>query len=170
MGTRTAVPEDLDTIIGLIRGLAEYEREPDAVVLERGELARHLFGPRPFAEVLIAETDGGETAGFALFFHNFSTWEGRPGIWLEDLFVRPELRGQGFGKALLVELARLAVERGCARLEWSVLDWNQPSIEFYRALGAVAMDEWTTYRMSGPALRGLARGGDTRHERDVSPH
>jgi GNAT superfamily N-acetyltransferase len=113
---------------------------------------------RPFAQVLIAETDAGESAGFALFFHNFSTWEGKPGIWLEDLFVRPTFRGAGFGKALLAELARLAVERGCARLEWSVLDWNEPSIEFYKALGARPMDEWTTYRMTGEALRTLATG------------
>lgn len=156
MPIRAAVASDLDTIIELIRGLAEYEREPNAVVLIRDEFEQHIFGPRPFAEVLIAETEAGETAGFALFFHNFSTWEGKPGIYLEDLFVRPELRGSGFGKALLTELARLAVDRGCARLEWSVLDWNEPSIEFYRALGAVPMDEWTTFRMSGDALRGLA--------------
>lgn len=159
MPIRPAAPSDLDTIIELIRGLAEYEREPGAVVLERDELGRHLFGPRPYAEVIMAETAEGESAGFALFFHNFSTWEGKPGIYLEDLFVRPELRGNGYGKALLAELARLAVERGCARLEWSVLDWNEPSIEFYKALGAVSMDEWTTFRVSGTALRGLAGRG-----------
>lgn len=159
MPIRPAAPSDLDTIIELIRGLAEYEREPGAVVLERAELGRHLFGPRPYAEVIMAETAEGESAGFALFFHNFSTWEGKPGIYLEDLFVRPELRGNGYGKALLAELARLAVERGCARLEWSVLDWNEPSIEFYKALGAVSMDEWTTFRVSGAALRGLAGRG-----------
>jgi GNAT superfamily N-acetyltransferase len=153
---RPAVEADLDTIIELIQALADYEREPDAVRLDREELRRHLFGPRPHAEVIIAETERGESAGFALFFHNFSTWEGKPGIYLEDLFVRPELRGHGYGKALLGELARLAVERGCARLEWSVLDWNEPSIQFYKALGAVPMDEWTTYRMTGAALRELA--------------
>lgn len=156
MALRPAGEADLDTIIELIHGLAEYEKEPDAVLLDREELRRHLFGERPYAEVIIAETDRGESAGFALFFHNFSTWAGKPGIWLEDLFVRPELRGEGYGKALLVELARLAVERGCARLEWSVLDWNEPSIQFYKALGAVPMDEWTTFRVTGEALTGLA--------------
>jgi len=156
---RPAVAADLDTIIELIHALAEYEREPDAVLLDRDELRRHLFGPRPYAEVIIAETEDGQSAGFALFFHNFSTWAGKPGIHLEDLFVRPELRGQGYGKALLIELARLAVERGCARLEWSVLDWNEPSIQFYKALGAEPMDEWTLYRISGDVLGELA----TRH-------
>ena len=153
---RPATEADLDTIIELIQALAEYEREPDAVRLDREVLRGHLFGPRPYAEVVLAETDARESAGFALFFHNFSTWEGRPGIYLEDLFVRPEYRGHGYGKALLSELARLAVERGCARLEWSVLDWNEPSIQFYKALGAVPMDEWTTYRVTGAALRSLA--------------
>jgi GNAT superfamily N-acetyltransferase len=153
---RAATEADLDTIIELIHALADYEREPDAVRLDRGVLRGHLFGPRPYAEVILAETDTGESAGFALFFHNFSTWEGKPGIYLEDLFVRPEFRGHGYGKALLSEPARLAVERGCARLEWAVLDWNEPSIQFYKALGAVPMDEWTTYRVTGDALRGLA--------------
>lgn len=156
MPLRPASEADLDTIIELIHALAEYEREPGAVRLEREELRRHLFGPRPYAEVILAETETGESAGFALFFHNFSTWEGKPGIYLEDLFVRPEHRGQGYGKALLVALARLARERGCARLEWAVLDWNEPSIRFYRALGAVPMDEWTTYRVTGEALERLA--------------
>jgi GNAT superfamily N-acetyltransferase len=156
---RPAVPSDLDTIIELIHALAEYEREPEAVRLDRATLERHLFGPRPYAEVLLAETETGASAGFALFFHNFSTWEGKPGIYLEDLFVRPEYRGHGYGKALLVELARLAVDRGCARLEWSVLDWNEPSIAFYQALGAKAMEEWTVYRVTGEALRDLAGRG-----------
>lgn len=155
---RQAVESDLDTIIELIQALADYEREPDAVRLEREELRGHLFGPRPYAEVLIAETVEGTSAGFALFFHNFSTWEGKPGIYLEDLFVRPAFRGHGFGKALLVELARLALERGCARLEWAVLDWNEPSIQFYKALGAVTMDEWTTFRVTGESLGKLASG------------
>jgi len=154
---RPAAEADLDTIIELIHALAEYEREPEAVRLDREMLRGHLFGPRPYAEVMLAETDAGQSAGFALFFHNFSTWEGRPGIYLEDLFVRPEFRGHGYGKALLSELARIAVERGCARLEWAVLDWNEPSIQFYRALGARPMDEWTTYRVDGEALRTLAR-------------
>ena len=156
MSIRPAIPADLDTIIELVHGLAEYEREPEAVVLERDEFERHLFGPRPYAEVLICETGSGESAGFALFFHNFSTWTGKPGIWLEDLFVRPEFRGRGYGKALLVALAGIAVERGCGRFEWSVLDWNEPSIAFYRALGAVPMDEWTTFRVTGDALTTLA--------------
>jgi GNAT superfamily N-acetyltransferase len=158
MDIRFAVPADLDVIIELIRALAEYEREPEAVRLEREVLAQHLFGSRPYAEVLIAEDEGG-VQGFALFFHNFSTWEGRPGIWLEDLFVRPEARGRGFGRALLGRLAALAVERGCTRLEWSVLDWNERAIGFYRALGAVAMDEWTTYRLTGEALARLGQEG-----------
>ena len=156
MPIRPAVPADLETIIGLVHALADYEREPDAVRLDRETFARHLFGPRPYAEVLMCETEAAESAGFALFFHNFSTWEGKPGIWLEDLFVQPEFRGRGFGKALLVELARLAVERDCGRLEWSVLDWNAPSIAFYRSLGAQPMAEWTTYRLTGKTLSGLA--------------
>lgn len=156
MAIRPATPNDLDTIIELIHGLAEYEHEPEAVRLDRAEMHEHLFGARPFAEVLIADTDDGSSAGFALFFHNYSTWEGKPGIWLEDLYVRPELRGQGHGKALLTAIARIAVERGCARFEWSVLDWNEPSIAFYKAMGAVPMDEWTTYRLSGEALREAA--------------
>jgi GNAT superfamily N-acetyltransferase len=156
MPLRPAVSGDLDTIIALIRGLAEYERTPEAVTLERDELGRHLFGPRPFAEVILADTDSGETAGFALYFHNFSTWLGKPGLWLEDLFVKPEHRGKGFGRALLVEVARLAVERGCGRVEWSVLDWNEPSIGFYHALGAASQDEWTIFRLEGEALRRVA--------------
>jgi GNAT superfamily N-acetyltransferase len=156
MPLREARESDLDTIIDLIRGLAEYEREPAAVTLDRDDLRRHLFGPHPYAEVLIAETEAGDSAGFALFFHNFSTWTGKPGIWLEDLFVRPEHRRAGYGRALLNRLARLAIERGCGRLEWSVLDWNEPAIAFYRALGARAMEEWTTNRLSGDALIRLA--------------
>ncbi len=159
MPLRAAVEADLPTIIELIRALAEYEREPDAVRLDPAELGRHLFGPRPYAEVLLAETEAGENAGFALFFHNFSTWEGKPGIHLEDLFVRPQFRGRGFGRALLSAVASLAVERGCARLEWAVLDWNEPAIGFYLRLGASALDEWTTYRVEGGALADLAGGG-----------
>jgi GNAT superfamily N-acetyltransferase len=156
MPVRAARESDLEDIIALIHGLAEYEREPEAVVLVPDELREHLFGPRPYAEVLIAELEGGETAGFALFFHNYSTWMGRPGIWLEDLFVLPEHRGKGLGRALLVEIARVAQERRCGRVEWSVLDWNEPSIGFYRALGAVPMDEWTTFRLTGDAITQLA--------------
>ena len=158
MPLRPAAESDLDTIIEFIRALAEYEREPEAVLLDRETLRAHLFGPRPYAEVILAETDEGESAGFALFFHNFSTWLGQPGIYLEDLFVRPAYRGRGYGKLLLAELARLAVERGCGRVEWSVLDWNEPSIAFYKGLGATPMDEWTTYRLAGEPLRRLAEG------------
>lgn len=156
MPLRPARESDLDTIIELIRGLAEYEREPASVTLDRDELRRHLFGPRPYAEVLLAETDQGEVAGFALFFHNFSTWTGKPGVYLEDLFIRPQHRRHGYGRELLRALARLAVERGCGRLEWAVLDWNEPAIAFYRALGAGTMDEWTTHRLAGDALTALA--------------
>lgn len=159
MPIRRADEADLDTIIALIQGLADYEREPDAVTLDREELRTHLFGPRPYAEVLLAEASGGHVAGFALFFHNFSTWLGKPGIWLEDLFVQPEHRGLGLGKELLGAVARIAVERRCGRFEWSVLDWNEPSIAFYRSLGAVAMDEWTNYRLTGDALEHLAADG-----------
>jgi GNAT superfamily N-acetyltransferase len=155
ISVRPAVPEDLDLIIGFIRALAVYERLADAVVLDREVLGEHLFGNAPKAEVLIGEIDG-RSRGFALFFQNFSTFEGKPGIYLEDLFVEPEVRGSGLGKALLAKLATLAVERGCARLEWSVLDWNEPSIAFYVSLGATAMDEWTTYRLDGDALAALA--------------
>lgn len=152
---RDACPADLDVIIGFIRALADYERLADAVKCDPAVLARHLFGPRPMAEVLIAEHEG-DPVGFALFFHNFSTFEGRPGIYLEDLFVEPQARGLGAGKALLARLAALAIERGCARLEWSVLDWNAPAIAFYRSIGAVAMDEWTVQRVDGDALARLA--------------
>ena len=157
MTIRNATEADLDTIIELIHALALYEREPDAVQLDRQELREHLFGERPFAEVIIAEDGEATVTGFALFFHNYSTWLGRPGIWLEDLFVREDRRGGGFGAALLGKLAQLAVERGCGRLEWSVLDWNDPSIGFYKALGAVPMDELTTFRLTGDALDELGR-------------
>ena len=152
---RDAVPDDLDLIVQFIRALADYERLGSEVRLDRDLLRAHLFGPRPMAEVVIAEIDD-DAAGFALFFHNFSTFEGAPGLYLEDLFVRPEMRGSGVGRALLAHLARLAVERGCARLEWSVLDWNGPAIAFYRSLGARGMDEWTVNRLDGQALRTLA--------------
>ena len=168
MRLRTARDSDLDTIVALVHALAAYEREPDAVHLERESFREHLFGARPFAEVILAEDDGGEVVGFALFFHNFSTWEGSPGIWLEDLFVKPEHRGAGYGKALLVELARIAVERGCKRFEWSVLDWNAPSIEFYKALGATPMDDWTTFRVTGEALDALAGRGSAHGPRGIS--
>jgi GNAT superfamily N-acetyltransferase len=152
---REATVDDVPAIAGLIRALAEYERLAHEIVLDEDELRVHLFGERRYAEVLVAE-DAGAAVGFALFFHNFSTFLGKPGIYLEDLFVRPEHRGAGHGKALLARLAQVAVERDCGRLEWSVLDWNEPSIQFYRSLGAAAMDDWTTYRLSGDALRRLA--------------
>jgi GNAT superfamily N-acetyltransferase len=153
---RPATAADVPTIARLIRGLAEYERLAHAVTLKEEQLAQHLFGARPYAEVLIAE-DAGRVVGFALFFHNYSTFRAQPGIYLEDLFVQPESRGRGHGKALLLALAGLAVERQCARVEWAVLNWNEPAIEFYKKLGAVPMNEWTSYRLSGDALLAAAR-------------
>ncbi len=155
LSIRTATPADLPLIAELIRALAEYEKLAHEVRFDETTLAAKLFGPRPYAEVLIGEVDG-NAQGFALFFHNFSTFEGRPGVYLEDLFVRPAARGSGLGKALLAKLARIAVERECARLEWSVLDWNEPAIGFYKSLGARPMDEWTVFRVDGDALRKLA--------------
>jgi GNAT superfamily N-acetyltransferase len=153
---RPARPEDVPAILGLVHDLAEYERAPDQAQATEAQLQRALFGPDATAFAHIAEEGDGEAAGFALWFLNFSTWTGRPGIYLEDLFVRPERRGRGYGRALLRELARICVERDYGRFEWSVLDWNAPSIGFYRALGAVPMDEWTVFRLSGDALRRLA--------------
>lgn len=152
---RPATPDDVPTIARLIRDLAEYERLADKVVLKETDLREHLFGTRRYAEVLMAEKSGA-VVGFALFFHNYSTFRGKPGIYLEDLFVEPRHRGKGHGKALLKGLAKLAVERDCCRVEWSVLDWNEPSIQFYRSLGAVPMDEWTVFRLTDDALRNLA--------------
>lgn len=151
---RPASPADLPLIAQLIRDLATYEKLAHEVRFDEAVLGAKLFGPRPYAEVVIGEVDG-VAQGFVLFFHNFSTFEGRPGIYLEDLFVRPEARGAGLGKALLAHLAHLAVERDCARLEWSVLDWNEPAIGFYRSLGARMMDEWTVMRVDGAALAQL---------------
>jgi GNAT superfamily N-acetyltransferase len=155
LSIRSATPADISLIGQFIRDLAEYEKLAHEVRFDEAVMAQKLFGPRTFAEVLIGEIDG-TPQGFALFFHNFSTFEGRPGIYLEDLFVRPDARGSGLGKALLGKLAALAVERDCARLEWSVLDWNTPAIDFYKALGARPMDEWTVYRVDGDALTDLA--------------
>jgi GNAT superfamily N-acetyltransferase len=152
---RAATAADTPQILAFIRGLAEYEKLTHACVATEEELRASLFGPRPFAEVILAEWEGAP-AGFALFFHNYSTFRARPGIYLEDLYVLPEKRGHGIGKALLAELARLAVERGCARLEWSVLDWNEPAIRFYRSLGAEPQDEWTIFRVTDEALTRLA--------------
>ena len=152
---RRASCSDLPLIAALIRELADYERLADEVRFDEAQLGEHLFGARPMAEVVIGEI-AGVAQGFALFFHNFSTFEGAPGIYLEDLFVRPEARGGGLGKALLAHLAGLAVERGCARIEWSVLDWNEPAIVFYRKLGARPLDQWTVMRVDGAALAELA--------------
>ncbi|MFT3670150.1 MAG: GNAT family N-acetyltransferase [Pseudoxanthomonas sp.] len=152
---RPATRADIPQILEFIRGLAEYEKLAHEAVATPALLERHLFGDRPAAEVVIAEADG-VPAGFALFFHSFSTFLGQPGLYLEDLFVLPSHRGLGLGKRLMVHLARLAVERGCGRFEWSVLDWNTPAIDFYRRLGAVGLDAWTVQRVSGEALQALA--------------
>ncbi len=147
--------EDVPLILGFIRELAEYEKMAADVVATEDTLAGALFGARPEAEVLLGY-EGTTPVGFAVFFHNFSTFVGRRGLYLEDLFVRPEHRGKGYGRAFLVELARIAVARGCGRFEWAVLDWNEPAIRFYKKLGAVAMDEWTVFRVDGAALATLA--------------
>jgi GNAT superfamily N-acetyltransferase len=157
LSIRPATSTDLPLIAALIRALADYEELADEVRFDEAVLGEKLFGPRPYAEVLIGELDG-VPQGFALFFHNFSTFEGKPGIYLEDLFVRPEARGSGLGKALLAELAALALARDCARLEWSVLDWNAPAIGFYKKLGARLMDEWTVMRVDGADLARLGSG------------
>lgn len=151
-----AKSEHVSLILGFIRKLAEYEKLPNEVVADEQQLLQYLFSERPAAEVVLAFR-GEQALGFALFFTSFSTFVGRPGIYLEDLFVEPEARGTGIGKALLRYLARLVVERGYGRLEWSVLNWNQPSIDFYRSLGAVPLDSWIAYRLTGEALRTLAR-------------
>jgi GNAT superfamily N-acetyltransferase len=155
LSIRFARRDDLPLIAQFIRDLAEYEKLAHDVRFDEAVLGERLFGDRSYAEVLIGEIEG-VPQGFALFFHNFSTFEGKPGIYLEDLFVRAEARGSGLGKALLARLAQIAVERDCARLEWWVLDWNAPSIAFYKQLGAKTMDEWTTFRVDGPALDRLA--------------
>lgn len=152
---RPATPDDVPLIRQLIAELAEYERMAEAAVATDAGLRAQLFGPQPAAEVLIGEVDGA-AAGFALFFHNFSTFTGKRGLYLEDIFVRPAFRGAGLGKQLMAALARIAVQRDCARFEWSVLDWNAPAIAFYRSLGAIGMDEWTVQRLEGAALHALA--------------
>ncbi len=151
---RPAVVEDVPTLLRFIRALAEYERLLDEVTATEEALRTTLFGPQPRAEVVLAEV-GGTPVGFALYFHNYSTFLAKPGLYLEDLFVLPEHRGRGYGKALLIHLARLAVERGCGRFEWSVLDWNEPSIQFYKSLGAVPMSDWSIFRVTGAALERL---------------
>ena len=150
-----ATVADVPTILHFIRSLASYEKLLDSVVADEAKLTATLFRNRPYAEVLIA-TWNDAPAGFALFFHNYSTFLAKPGIYLEDLFVDPEFRGKGIGKALLIQLAKLAVVRDCGRLEWSVLDWNEPAIGFYKSLGATAMDEWTGFRVTGDALTRLS--------------
>lgn len=154
---RTASETDVPVILELIRALAEYEHMSDDCIATEAKLWASLFGPRPGAEVVLVEVEGGVVAGFALFCGNYSTFLAQPGIWLEDLFVRPEYRGRGLGRLLLGHLARLAVQRGCGRVEWAVLDWNTPSIGFYESLGARGMTEWTTFRLTGEAMTSLAR-------------
>jgi GNAT superfamily N-acetyltransferase len=158
---RPARPADVAELRRLVGELAEYERSADQVLMTEDDLRRSLFGDQPAVFAHVAEHEGA-VAGFALWFVNYSTWTGRHGIYLEDLYVSPELRGHGYGRALLAELARICVERGYGRLEWSVLDWNEPAIGFYESLGAVAMDEWTVHRMTGPALSALADGAPER--------
>src|SRR5208337_2001018 len=157
MGTviRSATAADVAQILAFIRALAAFERAPDAVVATEEGLLRDGFGPNPYYSCLIAEHDS-QSAGFALFFYNYSTWMGRPGIYLEDLFVLPEFRGLGIGKALLRRVAAVAVEKGCERLQWEVLDWNTPAIEFYTAMGAEFLDTWRNVRLGGEAIRRLA--------------
>jgi len=157
MGTtiREAVREDVGLILEFIRALAVFEREPDAVTATEADLLRDGFGDAPYFHCLIAESDG-RPAGFAFYFFNYSTWTGRPGLYLEDLFVHTEFRGLGIGKALLARVAAIAVEKNCPRLQWEVLDWNTPAVDFYAGLGASFLDEWRNVRMTGEALAKLA--------------
>ena len=150
---------DVPLILGFIQDLAEYERLRDKCIATEEKLRATLFGDLPAAEVLIARLDG-EAVGFALFFHSYSTFLAQRGIYLEDLFVNPAARGRGIGKALLATLARIAIDRGCGRLEWAVLDWNEPSIGFYRSIGAKPLDDWTTFRMTGDTLAAFAAAGE----------
>jgi GNAT superfamily N-acetyltransferase len=152
---RPATVADVPIILELIRALAEYERAPNDVVATEEILNETLFGKKPAAEVLLL-FENKTAAGFAVYFYNFSTWLGRPGLYLEDLFVRPEHRGKGYGRALLIELAKIARDRGCGRMEWAVLDWNEPAIQFYRKLGAKPMDEWTVFRLTRDGIAQLA--------------
>jgi GNAT superfamily N-acetyltransferase len=157
---RPARVNDVPIILQLIRDLATYERAPEEVVATEEQLIDLLFGERRVAEVLLAFEEE-SPVGFAVYFYNFSTWLGRPGLYLEDLFVKPEKRGKGYGRALLVELAKIARDRGCGRMEWAVLNWNEPAIKFYRALGAKPMDEWTVFRLTREEIAKLANAADT---------
>jgi GNAT superfamily N-acetyltransferase len=162
---RPAHVEDVPIILQLIRDLAKYERAPNEVTATDEQLVDVLFGERPAADVLLA-FEGQSAVGFAVFFYNFSTWLGRPGLYLEDLFVKPEKRGKGYGRALLIELAKIARDRGCGRMEWAVLDWNEPAIKFYRALGAKPMHEWTVFRLTRDGIASLADSGRVDQEQD----
>ena len=156
---RAALADDVPLILDFIRALAEFEREPDAVTATEADLLRDGFGPNPYYHCLIADHDNGQgrqPAAFAFYFFNYSTWTGRPGLYLEDLFVNPDFRGLGIGKALLARVAAIAVEKNCPRLQWEVLDWNIPAVDFYRSLGADFLDEWRNVRMTGDSLRRLA--------------
>jgi GNAT superfamily N-acetyltransferase len=155
---RPAQVEDVPIILQLIRDLATYERAPDEVSATEEQLVDVLFGDKPAAEVLLT-FEGQSPVGFAVFFYNFSTWLGRPGLYLEDLFVKPEKRGKGYGRALLIELAKIAKRRDCGRMEWAVLDWNEPAIKFYQTLGAKPMHEWTVFRLTGDEIAKLADSG-----------
>src|SRR5882762_8322027 len=155
---RSAQVEDVPVILQLIRDLATYERAPNEVTATEEQLVDVLFGERPAAEVLLAFEDQ-SPVGFAVYFYNFSTWLGRAGLYLEDLFVKPDKRGKGYGRALLVELAKIARDRECGRMEWAVLDWNEPAIKFYRALGAKAMHEWTVFRLTSDGIARLSDSG-----------
>src|SRR5256886_17520207 len=157
---RPACLEDVPVILQLIHDLATYERAPDEVTATEEQLVEVLFGGKPVAEVLLAFEEE-SPVGFAVYFYNFSTWLGRPGLYLEDLFVKPEQRGKGYGRALLVELAKIARDRECGRMEWAVLNWNEPAIKFYRALGAKPMDEWTVFRLTPEEIAKLADAADT---------
>src|SRR6266404_4026471 len=157
---RPARLEDVPVILQLIRDLATYERAPDEVTATKEQLVNVLFGKKPVAEALLV-FEAESPVGFAVYFYNFSTWLGRPGLYLEDLFVKPEKRGKGYGRALLVELAKIARDRGCGRMEWAVLDWNEPAIKFYQALGAKPMNEWTVFRLTRDEIAKLADAADT---------
>jgi GNAT superfamily N-acetyltransferase len=160
---RSARVEDVPIVLELIRELATYERAPNHVTATEEQLVDVLFGEKPVAEVLLA-FEGKSPVGFAVFFHNFSTWLGRPGLYLEDLFVKPEKRGKGYGRALLVDLAKIACDRGCGRMEWAVLDWNDSAIQFYRALGAKPMEEWTVFRLTRDGIARLAQSESIANE------